>query len=249
MTNRERQTLWEIFASIELPTDAVLIVHSAIRGLGQQGYRAEAIIEAMLDYLSRGTLLMPTMTWRTVTPANPVFDEILTPSHTGILTEIFRTRYASARSLHPTHSVAGFGEHAEKLLASHHIGDTPVSASSPYGLMRDYPSYAFLLGVGLENCTAIHHPEEMVAPDIYVKSREEAEFYELKSHDGSTSPYFLRRHRRLQRNFNKFQNDLIRAGMQNGNVGGVPWSLIRVSDIMQVVFQALIKDANATLTL
>jgi len=232
-----------------LPTDAVLIVHSAMRGLGQQGYRAEAVIEAMLDYLSQGTLLMPTMTWRTVTPTNPVFDEIHTPSHTGILTEIFRTRYATRRSLHPTHSVAGFGQHAEILLAGHHIGDTPVSASSPYGLMRDYSSYVLLLGVGMESCTAIHHPEEMVAPDIYVKKREEAEIYELITHDGHTIPYFLRRHLRLPRNFNKFLPDLIRLGMRTGNIGGVSWSLLRVSDIMQVVFQALIEDANATLSL
>ena len=45
-----------------------------------------------------GNLFMPTMTWRTVTPDNPVWDEIDTPSHTGVLTEVFRTGYATRRT-------------------------------------------------------------------------------------------------------------------------------------------------------
>ena len=67
------------------------------------------MIEALLGHLSGGTLVMPTMTWRTVTPDRPVWDELATPSHTGVLTEVFRTRYATARSIHPTHSVAACG--------------------------------------------------------------------------------------------------------------------------------------------
>ena len=73
-----------------------------------------------------------------------------TPSHTGVLTEIFRTRYATARSIHPTDSVAACGADAQRLVARHHLDDTPVSANSPYGLMRDDPAYVLLLGVGLE---------------------------------------------------------------------------------------------------
>jgi hypothetical protein len=42
----------------------------------------------------------PDLTWRTVTPAQAVWDKILAASHTGALTEVFRTRYASARSIH-----------------------------------------------------------------------------------------------------------------------------------------------------
>ncbi|MCX7153256.1 MAG: AAC(3) family N-acetyltransferase, partial [Proteobacteria bacterium] len=149
----------QILRSGRVPRDAVLVVHSAIAGLSRQGFRAESIIESLLEYLDAGTLLMPTMTWRTVTPQNPIFDEIATPSHTGVLSEIFRTQYATARSLHPTHSAAAYGAAARPLLAAHHLGDTPVPSTSPYGLMRDYPAHILMMGVGLECCTAIHHPE------------------------------------------------------------------------------------------
>src|SRR2546423_15132123 len=100
----EREVLLPILSRFGVPSDAVLVVPGAIAGLSRQGFRAEAMIDALLGYLEGGTLLMPTMSWRTVTPDNPVFDELKTPSHTGVLTEIFRTQYASHRSLHPTHS-------------------------------------------------------------------------------------------------------------------------------------------------
>ena len=94
-----------------------------------------------------GHLFMPTMTWRTVTPEHPDWDEMTTPSHTGVLSEIFRTRYAVARSIHPTHSAAGLGPGRTHALSRHHVDDTPVSANSPYGLLREYETYVFMVGV------------------------------------------------------------------------------------------------------
>ena len=123
-----------VLERFSVPSDALLIVHSAIGTLSRQGFRAEDITETLLDHVRAGGLFMPTMTWRTVTVAQPNWDEVATPSHTGVLSEVFRTRYAVARSLHPTHSVAGWGDSAKRLLSRHHIDSTPVSINSPYGL-------------------------------------------------------------------------------------------------------------------
>ena len=64
----ESRSIKSILQSMSLPRDAVLIVHSAIRGLSQQGFKAQVIIESLLESIPDGTLLMPTMTWKTVTP-------------------------------------------------------------------------------------------------------------------------------------------------------------------------------------
>lgn len=246
--SRELSTLHEILRRYETPRDAVLIVHSAIRGLSQQGFRAERIIEALLTYFDKGTLLMPTMTWRTVTPANPIFDEIHTPSHTGVLTEIFRTNYSIARSLHPTHSVAGYGGEAKYLLAKHHIGYTSVHSNSPYALAREYPTYILLLGVGLEACTAIHLGEETLAPHIYAEPPEKAEQYELRDRNGKVIPYSLQRHRRLNRDFPKFERLLAnKKQIFAGDLGGVPWAIMKQQDLLREVFAALTDNPNATL--
>ena len=243
----ESGSIKSILHSMSLPRDAVLIVHSAIRGLSQQGFKAQAIIESLRESIPDGTLLMPTMTWKTVTPENPIFDEMFTPSHTGVLTEIFRTQYATARSLHPTHSVAGLGPQASKLLSTHHIGTTPAPLTSPYGIMQEHESYILLLGVGLEMCTAFHHAEEVTHPDIYVKHLDEGESYHLVSRDGKTINYLLRRHQRILRDFEKFRPSLLTKGMTQGNIGGVPWTLVKVSDFYSVVFEKLRTNQIATL--
>src|SRR5262249_61992835 len=171
-TSREAAALVPILERFGVPPDGVVVVHSAIAPLSRRGLRAEAMIEALIDYMRGGNLFMPTMTWRTVTPEQPHWDELETPSHTGVLTEIFRTRYASGRSIHPTHSVAGLGPAAPLLFSRHHIDNTPGSANSPYGVMRDYEAYVFMIGGGLENATANHLPAEKGKVDLYVPPAE-----------------------------------------------------------------------------
>jgi aminoglycoside 3-N-acetyltransferase len=245
---KERDALIPILERIEVPSDGILVVHSAIAGLCRNGFRAEAMIEALLGHLPKGTLIMPTMTWRTVTPEHPVWDEMETPSHTGVLSEIFRTRYATARSIHPTHSAAAFGPRSQELLARHHLDDTPVSPNSPYGLMRDLPAYVLMLGVGLEACTAIHLPEEMVAPDIYLRPAEQAELYQCRDRRGVAHRVRTRRHWRLDRDFPKFGPQLEWEGLLHaGTLFGCPYCIVSLGNLLHAVFAALTADPRGTL--
>jgi len=245
---REHDALIPILERMQIPHDGVLVVHSAIATLSRSGFRAESMIEALLGYMSEGTVVMPTMTWRSVTPEHPVWDELATPSHTGVLTEVFRTRYATARSIHPTHSAAAYGPQAQQLLARHHLDDTPVSANSPYGLMRDSAAYVLLLGVGLESCTAIHLPEETIAPDIYLRPTEQAEIYECRDRRGVAHQVRTRRHWRLDRDFPKFAPLLQQKGlMLSGDLIGCRYAIVALGDLLDAVFATLIVDPRGTL--
>ena len=126
----ETQVVAEALARAGVPHDGVLFVHSAFRRLGAQGFRVDAFIEALLEYMHRGTLVMPTMTWRVVTPASPTFDELATVSHVGVAAERFRIAYSTHRSLHPTHSVAAYGKLAAALTSEHHLDGTPRTEMS-----------------------------------------------------------------------------------------------------------------------
>lgn len=246
--SKESAALWPILQRFRVPRDGVLVVHSAIGLLSRQGFRAEAMIEAFLDHLSGGNLFMPTMTWRTVTLAHPVWDEMETPSHTGVLTEIFRTRYATARSIHPTHSAAGWGPAAPLLLSRHHVDTTPVSGNSPYGLMRDYDAYVLMIGVGLECCTAIHLPEETVNAEFYVRPPEEAELYQCHDRHGVIHAVRTRRHPRLDRDFPQFSRPLAERGLlESGDIQGCPYTIVALRDLLRYVFAALIQNPQATL--
>jgi aminoglycoside 3-N-acetyltransferase len=245
---QEREAFSPILKRYAIPSDSVLIVHSAIAMLSRRGFTAEGLIETFLEHCGQGNVFMPTMTWRTVTPANPDWDELTTASHTGVLTEVFRKRFASARSIHPTHSVAGYGPQAASILARHHIDRTPVGANSPYGLMRDFDAYVLMIGVGLECCTAIHLPEETINPDLYVLPDEAAELYRCRDRHGAVHQVWTRRHRRLDRDFPRFAPALIAKGlMESGLVADCPYSVCSLSVLLREVFAALIDDPRGTL--
>jgi aminoglycoside 3-N-acetyltransferase len=244
--SREHVAFTPILRENGVSTDSILVVHSAVARLSRRGYRAEAIIEALLDYLQSGTLIMPTMTWRTVTVDHPVWDELATASLTGILSEIFRTRYATARSIHPTHSAAGRGWQAASLLSRHHLDQTPVSPNSPYGLMRDRDAHVLMIGVGLETCTAIHLPEETFAPDVYL--RPSVETYRCTDRHGVTHMVRTRRHWRLDRDFPQFAPPLAEKGrLRAGEIDGCPYMIVALRHLLDEITSAFARDKNATL--
>lgn len=229
-----------------VPADATLFVHSAFRNLSAHGYRAEAFIEKLLARLSGGTLVMPTMSWRIVTPAQPAFDELTTPSHVGVLAEIFRQRFATHRSLHPTHSVAARGVRAAELTSGHHLDDTPCSHNSPYGRAVSARAHILMLGVGLERCTAIHCAEETVAPDIYLNPRDATELYQCRDRHGQMHEVRLRRHLKLNRDFPQFTRPMEAAGkLRRGELAGTPWMAFAQADLLDEVVVALERNPQA----
>jgi aminoglycoside 3-N-acetyltransferase len=246
VASRETRLVAEMLDQAAIPSDGVLFVHSAFRRLGAQDLRAQAFIAGLLDYVRAGTLVMPTMTWRIVTPTSPWFDELDTRSHVGVLAERFRVDYATHRSLHPTHSVAAFGRLARDLTSTHHLQDTPCGLTSPYGKARETDTHIVLIGIGLERCTAIHHAEEMVAPDVYLSPPELAETYQCRSRDGTVHQVRLRRHLRLNRDFPQFAAPLAEKGrLRQGELTGTPWTAVSQRDLLAEVFAALDRDPRA----
>jgi aminoglycoside 3-N-acetyltransferase len=229
-----------------IPADAALMIHSSFRGLSQRGWRAEEVLEWLLDRLAAGTLLLPAMSWRLVTPDNPIFDEAATPSITGILGEVFRRRYATHRSLHPTHSVAGRGANADAILGAHHVDETPCSDLSPVGRLAAMRGYVMLLGVEMDSCTLVHHGEEKIAPERYL--RPEVETYVCRRRDGTEIAMRTRRHRRLPRNFWQFEDMLAERGLvRRSMVNGVPCRSFPAKEMDQLVIDVLSRTPDGTI--
>lgn len=249
---REAAAIAGLMDQARVPRDGVLFFHSAFRGLSARGFRAEAFIEGLLDYMHPGTLVMPAMSWRSFRPElmkqspKPHFDELATPSHVGVIPEIFRVRYATRRSLHPTHSVSAIGKLTDHLLSGHHLDDTPCSPNSPYGRARDRDAHIVMLGVGLERCTAIHLAEEAVAPDVYLEPPARAETIDCIDRHGGKHTVRLRRHLNLSRNFPRFTGPLAARGkLRRGDLAGTPWLAMTQRDLLDDVFAALERDPRA----
>lgn len=154
----------ELHAAGIRPGD-LLLVHASLRALGFVPGGAATVIAALLAALgAEGTLLMPALSYATVTPANPCFDLAATPANVGIIAETFRMQAGVRRSLHPTHSVCGQGRLAERLLVTHAADCTPCGPHSPFRLLPEQGGKILMLGCGLRPNTSFHAIEELVTP-------------------------------------------------------------------------------------
>lgn len=143
----------------------VLLVHASFRSLGPVPGGEATVIASLLDALgSAGTLLMPAMSYASVTPEAPSFDVRHTPSCVGWLPEYFRTQSITLRSVHPTHSVSGVGARAAEILVDHELDTTPCGPHSAFRRLRDLGGQVLMLGCGLKPNTSMHAIEEIVEP-------------------------------------------------------------------------------------
>ncbi len=213
---RARRRIAADLSALGVPEGGTLLVHSSLRSLGPVAGGAETVILGLLDALgAEGTLLLPALSYATVDRANPVFDRAHTPSCVGALSEHFRTRPGTRRSLHPTHSVCGVGPAAERLLDAHPLDDTPCGAHSPFRGLRDEGGRVLMLGCGLAPNTSMHAVEELVEPPYLFAG---AVTYRLRDLSGDERAYRCRRHgfvgyaQRYERLEHLLADDELRAG-------------------------------------
>jgi len=164
--NRLRRRL----ARMGVTPGATVLLHSSMEALSYRvptlpPARIIAVFQEMLG--DEGTLLMPTIPFdgRQIDYAKSgkVFDVRRTPSRMGLLTEVFRRTPGVVRSLHPSHSVAGWGRRAEELLSEHHEG-TAFGARSPYSKLQEVGG--LVMGLGVARYTVIHVADE-VEPQVH----------------------------------------------------------------------------------
>lgn len=248
MSESKARRIKEVLARTGVPPDGVLFVHSALKGLSRDGHTAEAVLDALMDYMAPGTLLLPTMSWRFVKPDKPFFDELKTPSNTGILTEIFRQSHATHRSLHPTHSVSGLGVQAAAILDSHHRDDTPCGQGSPFAKLTAADAWVLLLGISMDCCTLIHHAEEIVAPELYLRPPEQRESYTCRDRDGVEHTVHLRRHLFLPRDYWQFQDRLAADGkLKVDQVDSAVCRVMRAREVVDCAVSILRQRPDAVL--
>ncbi|MEJ5200161.1 MAG: AAC(3) family N-acetyltransferase [Anaerolineae bacterium] len=165
MKDEQCQRMADDLLALGVRPGGVLLVHASLRSLGALAGGAETAVAGLLAALGpEGTLLMPALSYQHVTAQQPVFDVRLTPSNVGALPEYFRTRPGTLRSMHPTHSVCGYGPLAGEILSRHDEDRTPCGPHSPFHLLPRYQGQILMLGCGLRPNTSMHAIEELVEP-------------------------------------------------------------------------------------
>lgn len=160
--NYNKQQLKDQLKSMGLKGDETILIHSSMKSIGEVDGGADTVLDAWMEYFKDGLLLLPTHTWKTVNADNPVYNPQTTPSCVGLLTNMFMKRDGVIRSLHPTHSMAGYGKSAAEYLAGEEYNNTPCTPGGCYDRLRDAGGKVLLVGVGHERNTYIHSVEEVL---------------------------------------------------------------------------------------
>ncbi len=174
--------LMDDLRSLGIKHGSHVLVHSSLRSLGDFTDKAPILKEALLQVLGReGTLLVPSLSYKTVTKDQPLFDVRETPSCVGGFSEFFRNEPGVFRSIHPTHSVCAYGSLSKPLTEAHLEDDSPVGPNSPFHLLRKHGGYLLFIGCGLKPNTSMHGVEELSRPPYLFGKETE---YELKLWSG-----------------------------------------------------------------
>lgn len=166
------------------PGDTVLM-HSSWKSLGGVEGGAKGFFETFLGLLGpEGTLVLPALSYESVTDEQPVFDVQSTPSCIGFLPEYFRTKVPGVvRSLHPTHSCCASGKNASFLTEGHETDETPVGPHSPFAKLPRLDGWILMLGCPPDRNTSMHGVEETAEPP-YLLDRTKKVRYVLRTDDG-----------------------------------------------------------------
>ncbi len=162
IANYNKQQLKGQLESMGLKGDETILIHSSMKSIGEVDGGADTVLDAWMEYFKDGLLLLPTHTWKTVNTDNPVYNPQTTPSCVGLLTNMFMKRDGVIRSLHPTHSMAGYGKNAAEYLAGEEYNNTPCTPGGCYDRLKDAGGKVLLVGVGHERNTYIHSVEEVL---------------------------------------------------------------------------------------
>lgn len=160
--NYNKQQLKDQLESMGLKGDETILIHSSMKAIGAVDGGADTVLDAWMEYFKDGLFLLPTHTWKTVNADNPVYNPYTTPSCVGLLTNMFMKRDGVIRSLHPTHSMSGYGKNAAEYLAGEEYNNTPCTPGGCYDRLKEVGGKVLLVGVGHERNTYTHSVEEVL---------------------------------------------------------------------------------------
>ena len=111
----------------------MLLCHFSMKKIGPVENGADTVLDALMEYMKNGLLIVPCHTWSNVNDENPVFDVRETKPCVGLLPDLFRRRKGVVRTLHPTHSLCVYGPRAQAFAEGQERFDTPCAPGSCYG--------------------------------------------------------------------------------------------------------------------
>ena len=226
------------------PGDVVLM-HSSMKALHTDLTPGDFLLELMNVLTEEGTLLLPALTYETVTIDNPYFSASESEPCVGILPRTFIKMENVFRSMHPTHSAAAWGANAKALTCKHLQDNTPVGSYSPFMLLLQYYGKFLFVGDVLHACTFMHGIEEIVnAP--YTMNKDMTQ-YTLKDLSGKLYVRKYRTHnfKGWNQEYTRIREILNYPDIRTGTVCSAPCTLIDANKLKTAAIERFQEDIFA----
>ena len=188
-----RQTLNEM----GIDKGASVLVHSSVSDLffgydkpSEERYQNKLqysfdLIEMLIDLVGQeGTILMPTdpKGYPDIRSTNnEIFNFKKDPSSRGLITEIFRRRPDTIRSIHPHYNLTAWGAEANEFLKDNEKSHPYVmDKNSPWYKLIEKDGFVLILGKDYQVNSSVHIVEDILGKEKYPRDIFEKKSFSLK---------------------------------------------------------------------
>jgi aminoglycoside 3-N-acetyltransferase len=226
------------FENLGIKKGDIILMHSSMKAL-KTTLSPQEFLSLLIDYLGeKGTLLLPALSYDLCSQDNPVFGVEETPACIGLLPNVFLNMKGVIRSVHPSHSCAGIGYHANEILSKHYLDRTPMGENSPFRKIAEFGGKILMVGSVNEHNTLMHAVEE-IGGAPYCLKKDTKDFtvigYDKKEqvqkhycHDFTTVKELY---------YPSIENLLPSYAISRGKIGGADCTLMSASEILKVGVQ------------
>lgn len=200
------------------------------------------VVNVLVDYLGeKGNLLMVSIPFRGKTydymKKYKPFKVNKTISLMGLITEMFRRRKGTLRSLHPTHPVLAYGKDAERLVADHEKCLYMCGAGSPFEKFRKLNGKILFYDVSFGAITFYHYVEDLTKDklpfDVY-----HSELFKVKAFDRNNEECVIKTYvynPEIKRSAFKLEAEMINRNLLNKyKIGNAGLILVKAEDVVTV---------------
>jgi aminoglycoside 3-N-acetyltransferase len=228
-----------------------LLVHSNFKPdsgfTGTPADLASAFVEAVGQ---KGNLLMVSIPFRGSAydhlALGKVFDARKTLSMMGLVTEMFRRRTGTLRSLHPTHPVLACGRDAEWLVADHDTCLFPCGPGSPFEKFRKLNGKILFFDVGFGAITFFHYVEDLLKAQlpfqVYADRLFDVKVVDAQAEKRTVATYAFNKD--IPRDPDRLEAEMSRQGkIRKGRIGNSRFLLVDAEDVLSCM-SAMVAAGN-----
>jgi len=220
----------------------VVLMHSSMKSLNTNLTPSEFLGELTNVITNEGTLLLPALTYESVTSENPYFSINESEPCVGVLPKTFMYMDNVIRSMHPTHSVFARGKAANVITGKQIDDNTPVGPNSPFMLLPEYSGKILFVGDILYSCTFIHGLEEIVNTPYVLNA--EMTRYTLKDANGNIAEkdYFTHNFKGWEQEYPRIKEILTYPDIRYGKILSADCTVIDAAKLKTAAIERFYED-------